>query len=291
MSESIEEGKQEFVCDVGGFKTESRKGLAGHRRLAHQKPTSSDGYKQYVDDILAKLEEAWEARVKAHLEANHKRIDALEEQINDKEINSLLGTDRELPSSIECWAWVDIISPFLGGAVFKDTTHEAFAHLMKTNFRALLSRIHTQQLVAIAANVGLSGYSVEEVAAITNDEFMNKHLNELGKAKWMKSKSAQKEAVEKIENRAKEIAVTVQERNRNTELTERRRSNVEFCAKIISLVITVVMIVTAIYSYLILSSLGAAIVFSLFGVIFLALALSYKKIEVFMRELKVRLIN
>jgi hypothetical protein len=72
MAEVLEV-KPEFVCPDCGFKAVNGKGLSGHMRLAHQHPTKQDGFKEYVDEVLEKLEGAWEDQFRVRLEAEAKR--------------------------------------------------------------------------------------------------------------------------------------------------------------------------------------------------------------------------
>jgi hypothetical protein len=205
----------------------------------------------------------------------------------DKEINVLLGTESELPSSIECWAWIDLISPFFGGTVSQECPDEAFAYLMKTNFRALPSKISTRKLTSIASNVDLEGYSVEEVTAIVNDEFVNQYVRDLAKAKWQKSKPAEEVAKKKIDTRAKEVVTEV--KATVSQVREKRRSNVEYVARISSLIASVLMVCVAIYSDLVLRSMTETILFLIFGLLFMAMAIGYKQIELLFREIQLRL--
>jgi hypothetical protein len=205
----------------------------------------------------------------------------------DKEINVLLGIPKELPSSIECWAWIDLVSPFLGGTVSQESPDEAFTNLMRTNFRALPSKIQTKKLISIASNVDLGDYSVEEVAAIVNDKFINQYLNDLGKAKWLKLKTAKKEAKQKIDTRVKEVVTEV--KATVSQVRERRRSNVEYVARIGSLIVAGLMVFIAIHSYLVLRPIVETIVFLIFGVLFMAMSIGYRQIELLFRELQLRL--
>jgi len=49
--------KPELICDICGFKTRSKRGFAGHTRLAHEKPTKQETYKEYIDVALRKQNE------------------------------------------------------------------------------------------------------------------------------------------------------------------------------------------------------------------------------------------
>jgi DNA-directed RNA polymerase subunit M/transcription elongation factor TFIIS len=45
----------EFVCSACGHSFKNAKGLQGHMRLSHNKPTINDNYKVYVDDALERM--------------------------------------------------------------------------------------------------------------------------------------------------------------------------------------------------------------------------------------------
>jgi hypothetical protein len=86
MSEEDEGTKQIFKCDEPGcsFETESPKGLAGHKRLAHRRPTITDGLRGYADKTmevaLDKLDHAWDEqfkRLKAATQAREEAHDTL----------------------------------------------------------------------------------------------------------------------------------------------------------------------------------------------------------------------
>lgn len=205
----------------------------------------------------------------------------------DKEINVLLGTERELPSSIECWAWTDLISPFFGGTVAHESPGEAFAYLMKTNFRALPSKVSTKKLISIASNIDLEGYSVEEVAAIANDEFVDQYMKDLTKAKWLKIEPAKEVAKQKIDTRVQEVVAGV--KATMSQVREKRRSNVEYVAKISSLITAVLMVCMAIYSDLVLRPMAETALFLIFGLLFMAMSIGYRQIELLFREIQLRL--
>jgi rubredoxin len=61
----MSEQEESLLCPVCGFKADSKKGLAGHMRLSHQYPTKQEGFKDYVDGVIEKQDEAWERRLKA----------------------------------------------------------------------------------------------------------------------------------------------------------------------------------------------------------------------------------
>jgi ribosomal protein L37E len=78
MSEEQETSTEKFKCPVPGctFESDSKKGLAGHMRLAHQSPTKADGLREAVDGIVRPIEEAWEERLdrlESKLEALQKK--------------------------------------------------------------------------------------------------------------------------------------------------------------------------------------------------------------------------
>jgi hypothetical protein len=71
--EEKDEEKPEYVCEICGFKTESKKGLAGHMRLAHEKPVKADSFKEYVDESVKK---ALESMRESMIKLIDERIDA-----------------------------------------------------------------------------------------------------------------------------------------------------------------------------------------------------------------------
>lgn len=103
------------------------------------------------------------------------------------------------------------------------------------------------------------------------------------RAKWKKSKSAAKEAKLKIEVRAKTVASEVKEAKA---LREKKRSNVEYWARIGGLVIAFLMVGVAIYSYLVMLSPWGAIIFSMFGVLFMSMAVGYSRIELLFHKIR-----
>ena len=202
--------------------------------------------------------------------------------VADKEINRLLGATAELPSSIECWAWMNMISPFFAGTLAQESTDDAFVYLMKTNFRALPSRIKTKKLIAIAKNVNLDSYTIEEVNAIVNDAFVQAYSTEIERAKKSKNQEAEKIANNNFSNRVNEVTVGVKKSS------SKKQSNVELLAKVCCIAIALVFMSVATYSYVVNNSNMGAIIFGLLSSFFMAMAIGYKQIELFVKGFKVK---
>jgi hypothetical protein len=198
----------------------------------------------------------------------------------DRAINEILGRANELPSSIECWAWTEIILPFLGGSIQKDTAHEAFSYIMKTHFRILPARIDTKKLIGIqTAKVDFNKYTVDEIKAILDDEFVSKYWNDVMKTRWTKQENVKQRAYQKLQERVENVATSI----------SLKRSKVEYAARIASLIMAVLVIAAGIFSVLVQHYSEGAVILLVFGLLFMAMAIGYSRIELFLKEMKLRL--
>jgi len=58
LDEPVDQSKTDLKCQTCGKVAKTSAGLAGHMRLAHQKPTKQDGYASYVLKAQGSTEEA-----------------------------------------------------------------------------------------------------------------------------------------------------------------------------------------------------------------------------------------
>jgi rubrerythrin len=82
MSEEVIEA---YTCPICGKQFESAKGLAGHLRLAHEKPTKQNGVQQVADGVADRVIEKQRDVLEQHDEALLKRISALEEAVKARD--------------------------------------------------------------------------------------------------------------------------------------------------------------------------------------------------------------
>jgi DNA repair exonuclease SbcCD ATPase subunit len=92
-----EEQKQEYVCEICDFKTKSKKGLAGHMRLAHQKPTKLEGVSKFAEESIKK---AQESMIKLLDERIQKHLEAYSDELN-KVFNVLKENDQSIIDGIK----------------------------------------------------------------------------------------------------------------------------------------------------------------------------------------------
>jgi rubrerythrin len=114
MSEELNlEKSEKFVCPTCGQEFESRKGLAGHERLAHQKPTKQNGYKDYVDGVLEKQNDILSDKIKAleeALESMKTKLDDTKESIKSHKTVEQIA---ECPTCSKAMKVDDFCSKFL----------------------------------------------------------------------------------------------------------------------------------------------------------------------------------
>jgi rubrerythrin len=133
------ERKQEYVCEICGFRTTSKKGYAGHMRLAHQKPTLREGVSIYAEESIKKAQEMIikivDERIQKHLEAFANEIKSVLNVLkeNDEDIiNGIKKRDEEL---VKLWkheedmhSLIKEIADKLGYEIKYPTEIERFSH-------------------------------------------------------------------------------------------------------------------------------------------------------------------
>lgn len=198
----------------------------------------------------------------------------------DKEINVVLGRENELPSSIECWALMEMMLPFASGSIAGASSYQAFSQLMKTEFRALPAKIKTRKLIAIQTpKLDYNRYSAEQLMAITEDEFVDQHMKEVSKVKFSRDKNLVQRSQQRLEERVEEVA----------ESTKKPVFKVEAVPQIIMGITTLLMAIATIWTVLIQHYLEGSVILAILTVVFAAISLGYKRVEVVFRELKLRL--
>ena len=198
----------------------------------------------------------------------------------DKTINETLNRPRDMPSSIECWAFIETALPFVSGTIPGDTSHEAFSQLMKTEFRLLPARINTKRSIDIQTpKVDFDKYTVEEVRAIVDDEYVSKYWGAFLGTRFARSEDFTKKAQQKLEERVESVASSLLD----------KRSESEHIPRIVAGIIAILMAVAAVYGFLVQHYFEGSLVLSIFSFVFMAVSLGYKQIEVIYKELKLRL--
>ena len=195
----------------------------------------------------------------------------------DKAINDILGRSQDLPSSIECWALMETMMPFVSGSLLETTSHEAFSELMRTEFRVLPARISTRKLIDIQTpKVSFDNYTAEEVRTIVDDEFVNKYRNEVMRTRFAKSENLTQKGQQKLEKRVVEVATSISKRKPKTERVPQALAGS----------IALLMAIAAVYSFLVQHYFEGGLVMSIFALIFMAISFGYKQIELVYKELR-----
>lgn len=196
----------------------------------------------------------------------------------DMEINEFLGYKDDLPSNIECWVWIEMMLPLVSGEVSKDTAHEAFSQLMRTEFSVLPAKIGTRKLTAIhSPNVDFNEYTLEEIRALLNDDFVTECWRNMKKAKLIRSPKAE-EYKEKMHKRVETVADSIKLSKAKTELT----------ARYASIAVSVFMIALATYCVVAQNYLGAGIS-AIVALVFMAMGIGYRKLELTYKKIKLYL--
>jgi predicted RNase H-like nuclease (RuvC/YqgF family) len=72
------EVKPKLKCEICGFETESKKGLAGHMRLAHAKPVLGDGVREYVQEAIKQAIQMYDSNLAKVIESYKRGIEAIQ---------------------------------------------------------------------------------------------------------------------------------------------------------------------------------------------------------------------
>ncbi len=196
----------------------------------------------------------------------------------DREINQLLNRKEELPASIECWALIEMMLPFLSGTVDMESTSEAFSLLMKTEFHALPARIKTKNLIHIQTRkIDYNKYSPEQLIAVVDDELVRKYKIEVLKVKPSKNKELIEQTETKLEERIEEVAKSV---------PIPTVSLLDYLPQIISGIVAIIMAIAATYSVLIQNNVVGGVALGALAIICIAISFGYGKIEFIYKELK-----
>lgn len=186
----------------------------------------------------------------------------------DKGINQILETEYELPSSIECWAWVELISPYFGPKISNEAGFESFSDLMKTQFSLLPARIDTRKLVTVQTReINYDLFTPEQIRAILNDEFVKEYWSKFQEAKLTRSpivKKYQKEMQERVEVVAEKILT--------------KRTQTEIITRYISAGMSLLTIAFALYCTYTEKYIGTVIL-GILAVTFIAIAVGYSRLE------------
>lgn len=192
----------------------------------------------------------------------------------DKGINEIIGSEYDLPSSIECWAWIELIAPYLAPKVLSEVGVEGFSDLMKTQLSLLPARISTKKLIAVQTpKVNFDLFPPEQIKAILSDQFVEEHWNRLLNAKLTKSptvKEHQKKMQERAEDVAKEILM--------------KKTRTEVITRYVAAVMSILTIVFALYCVIIKDYTGT-IILGIFTIVLIAIAVGYSTIEVSLKKM------
>jgi len=192
----------------------------------------------------------------------------------DKGINEIIGSKYDLPSSVECWAWMELITPYLAPKVSSKIGVEFFSDLMKTQLSLLPARISTKKLIEIQTpKVNFDLFSPKQVEAILSDQFVAEHWNRLVKAKLTKSPTVEehrKQLQERAEDVAKEILM--------------KRTRTEVITRYVAASMSILFFVFALYCVLMKDYTGT-IILGIFAIGLIAIAVGYSTIEISIKKM------
>jgi len=198
----------------------------------------------------------------------------------DKAINEVLGRADELPSSIECWALMEMMLPFTSGDMESNMSHEAFCQLMKTEFRVLPTKLKARKLIEIQTpKIDYNNYSAEQLMAIAEDELVNKYKSEVLKVKFSRNKGFIEKAQARVEERVGQVAKS----------TEKQKPKANFIPQIMTGIIAILMATATIYTIVVQHYLEGGAILGILTIIFAAISLGYKSIELAYKQAKLRL--
>lgn len=192
----------------------------------------------------------------------------------DNGINKIIGSKYDLPSSIECWAWMELITPYLAPKVLSELGVEVFSDLMKTQLSLLPARISTKKLIAVQTpKVNFDLFPPEQVKTILSDQFVEEHWNRLVNAELTRSptvKEHQEQLQERVEDVAKEI------------LMERTRA--EVITRYVAAAMSILTLIFALHCVLIRDYTGT-IFLGILTTVLIAIAVGYSTIEVSLKKM------
>ncbi|MCJ7632872.1 hypothetical protein MUP77_10840, partial [Candidatus Bathyarchaeota archaeon] len=122
-------------------------------------------------------------------------------------------------------------------------------------------------------------YSAEQLMAITEDEFVDQYMKEVSRVKFSRDKHFVQRSQERLEERVEKVA----------ESTKKPVFKVETVPQIIMGIITLLMAIATIWTILIQHYLEGSAILAILTVVFAAISLGYKRVEVVFRELKLLL--
>lgn len=191
----------------------------------------------------------------------------------DKSINEIIESKYDPPSSIECWAWIELIAPYLAPEVSSEAGVEGFSDLMKTQLSLLPARTSTKKLIAVQTpKVNFDLFSPKQVKAILSDQLVEEHWNRLVEAQQTKSptvKKHQKKLQERVEDIAKDILI--------------KRTRIEVFARYVAIAMSILTLIFMVHCILIGNYIGATIL-GIFMIVLIAIAVGYSTIEVSIRK-------
>ena len=196
----------------------------------------------------------------------------------DKAVNEVIGSKYDLPSSIELWAWIELIAPYLAPKVSSELGVQGFSNLMKTQLSLLPARIDVKKLIAVQTpEVNFDLFSCEQTKAILSDRFVQQHWRKMVWARQTGSPAAKKHQ-KQLQERAVDVAKTIL----------MKRTKAEVITRYISAAMSILLFILMCYCALLEKYTGAVILgFFAFGLI--AIAVGYSTIEINLRKLRARL--
>jgi len=196
----------------------------------------------------------------------------------DKGINETIGDEYELPSSIECWAWMALVAPYIAPEISNEASVKLLSDLMRSQLSLLPARISTKKLIAVQTpKVNYDLFSVEQVKAILSDELVEEYWNRLQNAERTDSPSIE-EHRKQLHTRVEEVATSIQRKRAQTEITSRY----------IAVAASIVLFAFTVYAVFLKEYAGAAIL-GLLGVVLTAIAVGYSTIEIGIEKIRARL--
>ena len=103
-----------FTCEICGYEAKTRAGLAGHARLAHDKPTSVEGRKVDFQEALDAASGVLEDRVKAleshfqkHLEPLKEDLEAVKHSLEKPRKVDVHGFLKHIADCPDCYGAFD----------------------------------------------------------------------------------------------------------------------------------------------------------------------------------------
>jgi len=196
----------------------------------------------------------------------------------DKAVNEVIGNKYDLPSSIELWAWIELIAPYVAPKVSGELGVQGFSNLMKTQLSLLPATIDVKKLIAVQTpEVNFDLFSREQIEAVLSDRFVEEHLRKLVWARQTGSPAA-KRHLKELQERVVDVAKTIL----------MKRTKAEVITRYVSAAMSILPLILMCYCAL-LENYTGAVILGLFAFGLIAIAVGYSTIEINLRKLRARL--